>query len=536
LNQITRNLRLGVAVAGAAASVGAMSGVAAQAAPIGAFTTKGAYSFVSAPRLHPPKIRADKPTQSKKLAPGYFLIGNFKNLEESAAMVGEGGPLILDNKLQPVWFNPVGTNVVMGNLRTQTYNGKPALSWWQGVISSVGATVSGEDVVVDQHYRQVATLKGDVKDGWVLSEHDMVINGHFAWVTAYRNVPANLTSFGGLANGIVTDSAVQEYDLKTGKLVFSWDALNPGGTPNVPLSDSAARPSPVAGPTGAIPWDAYHLNSIQLVGKNEFLASMRNTWAAYLVNITTGAVVWKLGGKPGTPTTFTIPASAQFQFQHDVELHSGNQVSLYDDACCAIKGAVNGVAQFAPPIGPSRGLVLKLNLATHTATQVAQYSRGSKFNAAFLGNTDLLPNGNVVIGWGSQPFFTEESAAGKVLLDAVLPGPNLSYRAFKSNWVGLPFFPPSGAVRNKKGKSVVYASWDGATRLSGWKVLAGPNAKHLTAVATRAKSGFETAIGLGAKFKSFKVQALDAKGHVIGTSKAFSVPKPGSSSTGPGFY
>jgi hypothetical protein len=38
-------------------------------------------------------------------------------------------------------------------------------------------------------------------------------------------------------------------------------------------------------------------------------------------------------------------------------------------------------------------------------------------------------------------------------------------------------------------------------------------------VATVAKSGFETAIPVPSGYKSFKVQALDAGGRVIGTSR-----------------
>ena len=76
----------------------------------------------------------------------------------------------------------------------------------------------------------------------------------------------------------------------------------------------------------------------------------------------------------------------------------------------------------------------------------------------------------------------------------MFPTPDLTYRVVVSNWVGKPFFPPSGAARNKGSKSTVYASWDGATQVTRWRVLAGTNAKHLATVATRAKNGFETAI------------------------------------------
>ncbi|MBV9334334.1 MAG: hypothetical protein JO243_00445, partial [Solirubrobacterales bacterium] len=118
----------------------------AQAAPIGAYTTKGAWSFVSAPKLHPPKLTTTTKTQ-RGLASGYFMTGVFKNLTINKPMIGQSGPLILDRNLQPVWFNPINVNALAANVRVQTYNGKPVLSWWQGAVSGTGATTSGEDVV-----------------------------------------------------------------------------------------------------------------------------------------------------------------------------------------------------------------------------------------------------------------------------------------------------------------------------------------------------------------------------------------------------
>jgi len=334
--------RINFRLLAATIAVVACSASAAQAAPIGAFTTKGAWSFVSAPNLHPPKLSTDVTTQSG-LAPGYFMTGVFKNLAFNQPMTGQSGPLILDRNLQPVWFTPIGVNAFAANLRAQTYNGKPVLSWWQGAVSGVGVTTSGEDVVVDQHYRHVATLKG--ADGWVISEHEMIISGANAWVTAYKSVPANLTPYGGSANGTVLDSAVQEYDLGTGQLLYAWDALNPGGIPNIPLSQSQQKPFP------GIPWDAYHINSIQLTGNETFLVSMRDTWSAYLVNRTTNAIEWTLSGNPKL-STFALPSNAEFQWQHDVELHPGNVVSVFDDACCGFKSVSGGHVQVVMPNGP----------------------------------------------------------------------------------------------------------------------------------------------------------------------------------------
>ena len=222
-------------------------------APIGAYTTKDTYSFVTAPALHPPQIRSVQQAPAGQLAPGYIFTANFYDLNEPP-IVGQSGPLILDRRLQPVWFQPVPEKVVAANLSLQTYHGKPALAWWQGVVTNTGATESGEYVVVDQHYQTVARLKA--KDGWVLTLHELVIDGDHAWVTANKNVPRDLSKYGGAYNGALIDSAVQEYNLKTGKLVRNWDALD-----HIPLSQSQASL-----PTNGFPWDAYHVNSIQLTG------------------------------------------------------------------------------------------------------------------------------------------------------------------------------------------------------------------------------------------------------------------------------
>ncbi|HET6864812.1 MAG TPA: arylsulfotransferase family protein [Solirubrobacteraceae bacterium] len=517
----TPKLRLPLAVA-IIACVAALAPAAAQAAPIGAFTTKGAWTFVSRPDLHPPKLTTDLKTQ-RGLTSGYFMTGVFKNLTVKKPMVGQSGPLILDHNLQPVWFRNVGPNVLAANLTTQTYNGKPVLSWWQGTVSPTGVTTSGTDVVVDQHYRQVAALHG--ADGWVISQHEMIISGANAWVTAYKTVPTDLTAFGGSANGAVLDSAVQEYSLKTGQLLYTWDALNPGGTPNIPLSQSQQKAPPAPG----IPWDAYHINSIQLTGHETFLVSMRNTWTAYLVDRLTNGVVWKVSGNPRN-STFSLPAKARFQWQHDVQLHDGNVLSVFDDACCEITGAKNGVATFGKPSGPSRGLVIKLDLTKHTGSFVSQYIRLKNFNVGFLGNAQLLPGGNVAVSWGSAPFFSEFNHQGKFLLDAVWPVPDLSYRTYVQKWTGIPFYAPSGGVRNNQGKTTVYASWDGATQVVSWRVLAGSSAKSLKAVASKTKTGFETTIPLTSSSKVYEVQALDSRHHVLGTSKPF--PTTGSSGSG----
>ncbi|HEV3129674.1 MAG TPA: MFS transporter [Solirubrobacteraceae bacterium] len=499
-------IAVGVAVA-VGAFVGADLGIGGSPAPpIGAYTTNGAYSFVSAPALHPPLIRARvAPSNPATLGPGYIMLGNFFDLSYPP-MVGQSGPLIIDNRLQPVWFQPLPTNVLASNLSRQTYHGKPVLAWWQGTIDFTGATETGEDVVVDQHYRPVATLRAH--GGWVITLHDLAIDGDHAWVTANRNVPRNLSKYGGAYNGAAIDSAVQEYDLRTGGLLFSWDALQ-----HIPLSDVQ-----VAIPPNSFPWDAYHVNSIEPLPDGTFIVSMRNTWAIYKVDARTGRIVWTLGGRH---SDFRFGPGAQFEWQHDAHLQPGSQlVTMFDDHCCQVTG---GEDTHVPPTGPSRGLVLKLDQHAHTASFVQQYGRAPDFDPLYMGSLQPVPGGDQLVGWGSRPYFSEYSASGKLLLQADLPWPDLSYRARRAPWVGLPLDPPSARARRQGSQVTVYFSWNGATQVQAWRVL-GLSDGGVPVVLDRRvpKQGFETWVRSNTTYRRFEVQALDARGRVVGTSRPVS--------------
>ncbi|HEX3693418.1 MAG TPA: MFS transporter [Solirubrobacteraceae bacterium] len=510
-----------------------------QGTPVGAYTTKGAYGFVSAPSLHPPVIKnTGRAKTAASSAGGYILTANFYNLSYPP-IIGQSGPLILDSKLQPVWFQPVPEKVVASNLTMQSYNGRPVLSWWQGLVTNTGQTLSGEDVVLDQHYRPIARLKGAA--GWTLTLHEFAIQGDHAWVTANKNLALDLSNYGGAYNGALIDSAVQEYDLKSGRLLRSWDALK-----HISLSDSYATL-----PTNGFPWDAYHINSIQLVGANRFLVSMRNTWSAYLVNADSGRIEWTLGGKR---SDFRFGPRAAFQWQHDVALEPGSLaavsaasvtaspshtasasgpahaagtaasgspllLSMYDDHCCQITSGGKNV----PATGDSRALVLRIDPSSGSATLAAQYVRERGFAADYMGDAQPTPNGNVFVGWGSEPYFSEYSRSGQLLLDAELPWPDVTYRATLAPWVGLPLTAPAGAARRAGGATTVYASWNGATQLASWRVLAAA-AGRLTAVTSAAKSGFETAIPLPSTrhYATFELQALDAHGRTLASSQPFS--------------
>jgi hypothetical protein len=459
--------------------------------------TPGFYSFVSDPGLHPPKL--DVLVRKRGLARGDFLVASGgAGPRGGQGKGGQSGPMIVDSQLQPVWFGGPRSVFDFGQ---QTYRGKPAL-----VLAAPQSLV-----VLDEHYRTMATVR--VRDPWMIDGHDASIVGGNIWVVVTRPVRhRNLTRYGGPRSANVLDCGLQEFRLGTGRLIRTWDALNPGGRPNVPLSASELAPGHARGRKGqSVEWDPYHLNSVQALPDGDLIVSMRDTWAVYLINPRTGRVVWTLGGKN---STFHVARRAHFDWQHDAELVGPGQGGIGRNVTLTLFNDNNGRV----PNRPSSGMVLRLNTVTRRASLVRAYRHRPALKAVVEGSMQLLPNGNALVGWGSEPYFSEYSKAGELLLDVRWPLPDSSYRAlFTDSWVGAPYYPPRGAVRGQ----TVYASWNGATQVAEWQVLAGPRAGPLKVVAAGARTGFETAIPLAHTYGTYEVRALRADGRVLETSRAF---------------
>ena len=63
-----------------------------------------------------------------------------------------------------------------------------------------------------------------------------------------------------------------------------------------------------------------------------------------------------------------------------------------------------------------------------------------------------------------------------------------------------------------------YASWNGATGVAAWRLLAGERPDALRAVASTRADGFETALRAASAGPHFAVQALDRSGATLGES------------------
>jgi hypothetical protein len=239
------------------------------------------------------------------------------------------------------------------------------------------------------------------------------------------------------------------------------------------------------------------------------ILSARDTSAVYEVRRAGSKILWTLGGKGGD---FRLGRGARFFFQHDAALLAGRRISIFDDGA--------GPPQKHPY---SRGIVLRLDTRRHRATLVREYRRSTDTSAQSEGSVQTLAGGNVFLGFGAEPFFSEFSSAGRLLFDASLPQDDGSYRAYSSPWHASPRTRPVVvARRGASGGVTLYASWNGATEVERWQVLAGNSAGSLARARTVARGGFETAIDVPGSAGFFAVRALGPRGRVLATSATVS--------------
>jgi hypothetical protein len=138
-----------------------------------------------------------------------------------------------------------------------------------------------------------------------------------------------------------------------------------------------------------------------------------------------------------------------------------------------------------------------------------------------------LPNGDWFVGWGQYPDLSEFNAAGGLLFDASMPAGYESYRALRFQWTGTPPSLPALVVRATSGAHVTaYVSWNGATRVARWDLLAGTSSRRLAIVSELPRAGFETAFALtvrpGERFVA--ARAIDSAGDVLARSATVTLP------------
>jgi hypothetical protein len=453
--------------------------------PINPGNAHAVQHYATAPTLTPSTVEVTTPAKPGA-APGYLFMAPYQG-------VGTPGEMIAEQNGGLVWFHPLRAGDESTNFRVQQFDGKPVLTWWQGRILEVGFG-QGEDVIYNGSYHQIGAVHAG--DGYHADLHEFRLTPEgTAWIDMFDPIYMNLSPYGGRSDGVITDSVVQEIDVKTGLVMWEWHALG-----HIPIGESHNAP-----PTSSYPWDYVHINSISPGIDGDVLLSSRNTWTLYDVSLRSGNVIWRLGGDH---SSFKLGPGTHTYWQHDAEWQPGGLISVFD----------NG--SDPPKEKQSRGLLLDPNVSTHTVTLVKQFVNPTKtLLASSQGDMLTLPGGDWLMGYGGLPNFTEYDPAGHVLLDGTLGKSVQDFRTYLSPWSGqAPGVPSVVAAPGAGGTIDVSVSWNGATEVASWQVLAGASPGALAPVAGAAKAGFQTSIAAAAAGPYVAVQALDSAGTVMATS------------------
>ncbi|EIM81206.1 uncharacterized protein STEHIDRAFT_115340 [Stereum hirsutum FP-91666 SS1] len=393
------------------------------------------------------------------------------------------GPTIYDENGELVWFgSDVGDCM---DLNVQTVNGETVLTVWNGTKNSAGTAI----------------------------------------MTTFYPIQQDLSSVGGSSSGWLLASGFQEVSIADGMVLFNWSAVD-----HMPLNESYETISGDVGTTSDTPWDAYHINSISKDSNGDYLVSSRSLFPTagsenqniMKVSKDDGAVIWKLGGMT---SNFTLDTESTFYGQHHVRWHEGDtKLSIFDDGIESVENLEK----------TSRGIYLDVNQEALTASLVYQYLPLESVENWSLsqGSNQVLDNGNVVVGFGSNPWIAEYTLNGTTVFFATFGmdgetgnSPLQNYRAYKvSNWVGNPTTSPDIAVTGSCDDLTVYVSWNGATEVTSYAYFSGPSASNLTGQFNVTRSGFETSWNDNSTSPAYvRVAAVAADGTVLGWTNTTAV-------------
>ena len=383
-----------------------------------AITGVTASGAMAAPTSPPPvSILATSHAAAKG---GDFFISPFGDTSTYA-----NGPEILSPSGGVVWFHAVPTGDEASDFRVQRYDGKPVLTFWQG--TGFGGLATGTDYIYNDRYQQIASVSAG--NGLSDDGHEFLITPwNTALVLSYTETTANLTSIGGPSDQTVINGVVQEIDIRTGKVLFSWNSQD-----HVPFSQSE-EPLPSSASTA---WDWFHINAVKINSRGQILIDARDTWTTYDVSLNAGKILWQLGGKA---STFKVQAASGqslndageiFAWQHDPEPLGNDTYSFFDNESAGVANTgVGSTAEYSV----SRVDTVKLNFRNKTATLIKSVDQPEGQIATSQGNAQTTADDNLVVGWGSLPYFSEFSPSGNLLFNAEFPTGVNTYRAYQFQW------------------------------------------------------------------------------------------------------
>lgn len=462
-------------------------------------------TFLSRPDLRAPALNV---SIQEGFSAGYIFIAPYQTAQTA--------PYIYDKFGNLVWsgYGSVGP----GNshdFKVCSYRGADHLCLHQG--HQLLGYSRGHGLILNNQYKVVDSVEiGGAHGAADLHEFTLLNGGESALLISYQPVPYDLSAYGvTTGQGWIMDGVFQEINLTTREVLFEWRALD-----HVSPADSYVLPNTTevsgTGLSSDSPWDYFHINSVE---KSEvtgnYLISVRHTSALYHIDGRNGNIIWQLSADGKSDYALQ---NFNFSYQHDARFLSENEtttvISFFD----------NGSNGYNQTSSQSRALIVALNNVDRTAIVIGSASAPlpNGLNSASQANAQVLPNGNIFIGWGNRAYVSEHAPDGRALLFAQFATiGTMNYRAYSFEWDGNPATPPAlyAYSRTPSTPTLLAVSWNGATEVASWRFYGGASpSEPLQPIGTAEKRGFETRFTAAAFHAYTSVEALDANGVSLANS------------------
>ncbi len=360
--------------------------------------------------------------------------------------------------------------------------------------------------VLDSHYKLVRSYRAG--DGYTADLHDLQIlpDGN-ALLMAYDAETVDMSQVvpTGKKDATVTGLVIQELD-PSGNVLFEWRSWD-----HFAFADSTATLTDDK-------IDLVHGNALALSADGNLLLSSRNLSEITKIDLHTGDIIWRLGGKA---SMFQFVNGVPFAFQHDVRELPNGDITVFDNQGTTVDPAASHAIEY------------QLDTSAKTATAVWDFVHTPPVFATFMGNNQRLPSGDRFLSWGAPSTklnfkydtITEVSADNKVLFDLTFDQPYVSYRAFRFPWQGSPDTQPALAFQTEDNGLTLGYSWNGATDVSSYRLFGGSDPRALQVVDEKAGTDFEMQshlVDLPQGECYFQVAALDKNGAEMARSAVIS--------------
>ena len=353
------------------------------------------------------------------------------------------------------------------NFRMQEYNGKQYLTFWEG-IPAPGHGL-GQGVMIDENYKLAYNISINTFNSEADSHEFQLTHDGGALFSVYETVRGyDMSPVGGPVDGVLQDSCFEEVDIKTGETRFAWRASDWFSITETTVGYNDVED--YGHPTNTDGWDFFHINSLEKTKDGNYLVLGRRLNLITLINGTSGEPIWQIGGKNNQYADLSDGAATNFAYQHHARFVNDEEteIVMFDNAQLANTQPSPGCKEQC-----SRGLHIRMDHEAKTAEVVRSYWHPQSLQARAEGSAEKQPNGNLLVGWGKAPAFTEYSADGQVLLD-VQTGPWSAdngeahvYRIYSGDWKGSPTWDPEIVMH----EGDIYVSWNGATEQAYWVLV-----------------------------------------------------------------